>query len=210
MLHAEDRLTATPKETVPNTALAVVRILIASYFLAAATGLVFQPASRTFLDAVLPTGPAQFVTTTYLYVTAFAIMVGFAVRPAALLLAIYIFWSAFVQFDQAEALDLALSEFWRDVALIGALTLVASTEPGTRRAKVTDDGEDQPSPAPRAGAFAPIARLIPGRRKVVLKRAPNDLFRDLDHDIEDDEPEADDIANIFDDPSDERATRVPA
>ena len=113
---------------VSRTVLSVVRILIASYFLASATGLIFEPASRTFLDAVLPQTQAQLVTTTYLFVTAFAIMVGVFVRPAALLLAVYIFWSGFVHYDLAN--PAALAAFWRDMALLGAVLMIAVTEQG--------------------------------------------------------------------------------
>lgn len=130
------RLTARPApanaaigNAVSRTVLSVVRILIASYFLATATGLVFDASSRTFFDAVLPGQTAQLVATIYLFVTAFAIMVGKAVRPAALLLAIYIFWSGFVHYEfGADAA--ALSAFWRDMALLGAILLIAVTEPG--------------------------------------------------------------------------------
>ena len=113
---------------VSRTVLSVVRILIASYFLASATGLIFEPASRTFLDAVLPSTEAQLVTTTYLFVTSFAIMVGVLVRPAALLLAVYIFWSGFLHYDLAE--PAALAAFWRDMALLGAVLMIAVTEQG--------------------------------------------------------------------------------
>lgn len=113
---------------VSRTVLSVVRILIASYFLAAATGLIFEPASRTFLDAVLPQSQAQLVTTTYLFITSFAIMVGVLVRPAALLLSVYIFWSGFLHYDLAQ--PAALAAFWRDMALLGAVLMIAVTEQG--------------------------------------------------------------------------------
>jgi len=117
------------QNTVSRTVLSVVRILIASYFLATATGLIFEPASRTVFDAVLLKHHAQLVSTSYLFITAFAIMVGFVVRPAALLLAVYIFWSGFLHFDQMGTPE-ALAGFWRDMALLGAILLVAVTQPG--------------------------------------------------------------------------------
>ena len=112
-----------------RTVLSVVRILIASYFLATATGLIFDQTSRTFLDGVLVESHAQLIATIYLFVTAFAIMVGFIVRPAALLLSVYVFWSGFVDFSTSMEAA-ALSAFWRNMALLGALLLVAVTEPG--------------------------------------------------------------------------------
>ncbi|MDJ0630347.1 MAG: hypothetical protein QNJ44_18980 [Rhodobacter sp.] len=137
-----------------RTIVAIVRILIASYFLAMATGLVFDPASRTFLDPILPHDQAQFITTVYLYLTAFAIMVGVLVRPAALLLAIYLFWSGFLHYDLSSAA--ALNDFWRDMALLGAVLMIAVTEQG-------------------AGAQVRV-----WRRKVMPRRVHKDEFSSLD------------------------------
>lgn len=114
---------------VSRTVLSVVRILIASYFLATATGLIFEPASRMFLDAVLSHQNATLATTIYLFATSFLIMVGKAVRPAALLLAVYIFWSGFLHYDIGGSPE-ALGAYWRDMALLGAVLLIAVTEPG--------------------------------------------------------------------------------
>ncbi len=128
MMTAQKHRPADVGVMVSRTVLSVVRILIASYFLATATGLIFEPASRTFLDAVLPVSQAQFVTTTYLFLTSFAIMVGIAVRPCALLLSIYIFWSGFLHYDLGD--PVALSAFWRDMALLGSVLMIAVTEQG--------------------------------------------------------------------------------
>jgi uncharacterized membrane protein YphA (DoxX/SURF4 family) len=114
---------------VSRTVLSVVRILIASYFLATGSGLIIEPTSRMFFDAVLSQQNAALLTTSYLFITAFAIMVGRAVRPAALLLAIYIFWSGFVHYRIGGSPE-ALSAYWRDMALLGAVLLIAVTEPG--------------------------------------------------------------------------------
>ncbi|MDJ0826623.1 MAG: hypothetical protein QNJ16_14065 [Rhodobacter sp.] len=128
MMNARAARPAEVGVMVSRTVVAIVRILIASYFLAMATGLVFDPASRTFLDPILPHDQAQFVTTVYLYLTAFAIMVGVLVRPAALLLAVYMFWSGFLFYDLNSAA--ALNDFWRDMALLGAILMIAVTEQG--------------------------------------------------------------------------------
>ena len=132
---------------VSRNVLSVVRILIASYFLAMATGLVFEPASRTFLDPILPLEYAQLTSTTYLFVTAFAIMVGVFLRPAALLLAVYIFWSGFLHYDLGGS-QAALSAYWRDMALLGAILLIAVTEPGAK------------------ARFSPFARPIVAPRRI--------------------------------------------
>jgi len=109
--------------------LAIIRVLIGSYFLAAGTGLILEPSSRTLFDAVLPDQSAVLATTAYLFVTAFMVMTGKMVRPAALLLSIYIFGSAFVHFETVGTPG-ALARFWNDMALLGAVLLVAITQPG--------------------------------------------------------------------------------
>ena len=161
---------------VSRTMFAIIRVLIASYFLATATGLILEPGSRTFFDGVLPADSAAFATTMYLFVTAFAIMVGKLVRPASLLLALYIFWSAFVHFELGSS-PAALGSFWRDMALLGAVLLVAVTEPGgsdsfrlwrrgvaprrivPQRPALDDNGE--PAATPRPAPTRPAATRSP-------------------------------------------------
>jgi len=116
-----------------KTFLSLTRILIASYFLANATGLVFDPSSRTFFDGLLPADQAALATTIYLFGTAFLIMVGYAVRFAALLLAVFVFWSGYVQFETAVSAS-ALTDFWRDMAMLGMLLMIAVVQPGGSRA----------------------------------------------------------------------------
>lgn len=112
--------------------LAVVRMLIASYFLASA-GLIENAQGTTFLTGVLPPGPAEAVASTIYYATAFAIMIGRFVREAALILALFVFWSSF----DARILSAQpglLMEFWRDMALVGAVVLTGLIQtPGRRR-----------------------------------------------------------------------------
>ena len=117
---------------VSSTTQSTVRILIASYFLAIATGLVSDPVSHNFLPHVMDAETATLLTTLYLFPTAFLVMVGYAVRPAALLLAVYLFWASFVHFYHAPAAG-ALAVFWQNVALLAGLTLVAITKPGGSR-----------------------------------------------------------------------------
>ena len=118
-------------EPMNRTVLPIVRILIGSYFMATATGLIFDPSTRTFLDPLMPHQAARAVTTTYLFITAFGIMVGFFLRPASLLLALYIFWSGYAHFILLGTAE-ALASFWRDMALLGSVLLIAIVEPGGR------------------------------------------------------------------------------
>ena len=109
--------------------LSVLRILIASYFLATATGLIMEPGNRTLFEPFLPESYATLLTTVFLFGTAFLIMVGKLLRVAALLLAVYILLSGVLTYDLGSTPE-ALSTFWRDMALLGAVLLIAVTEPG--------------------------------------------------------------------------------
>ena len=183
--------------TVSRNVLSVVRILIASYFLAMATGLVFEPASRTFLDGILPGEYAQLASTTYLFVTAFAIMTGVYLRPAALLLAVYIFWSGFLHYDLGGSQE-ALSAYWRDMALLGAILLIAVTEPG---AKARFNPFSKPAVAPRRIRGEPRTSRRP-QRQTSIDPAPEAPFIDMD------DNSFGEMANLFADLWDESAEDV--
>lgn len=105
---------------------ATARILIASYFLAKALGLIFDP-----------TGMAQFLAISdvpdhlrwpnagFEAMAAIAIMIGFQTRMAAALLALYVFWTSFI-LNYVPGDDYLLGAFWRDLAMIGGLLLLFS------------------------------------------------------------------------------------
>ena len=117
-------------DSISREVLSVVRILIASYFLATATGLIMEPTGRNLFDIILPAAIAQPVSTGFLSVTAFAVMVGYLLRPAALALSVYLVWSALLQQNLIAGDPLALSAFWRDMALLGAVLMIALVQPG--------------------------------------------------------------------------------
>lgn len=179
--------------------LAAVRILIASFFLARGSGLIKLPGDYQLFGAVLPEAQAVMATTVLLFGTGFLIMVGRAVRPAALLLAVFVFWSGFLHHDIASDPQ-ALSGFWRDMALLGAVMLIAMTEPGgserfqffvrqvvPRRVRRTAEGT-----ARRADAADAQVRFASTRRRAAV--APDDMQP----------PEGEeDVVNLFADLQDE-------
>lgn len=112
-----------------RTIFTVIRIMIAAYFLASATTLVFDPMIRTPFDAIMRGDLAHTMAIFYLFGTGIAVMLGFFVRPAALLLAAFVFWSGFAQLSGSTSIE-DLSDFWGEMALLGALLLVAAAEPG--------------------------------------------------------------------------------
>lgn len=114
-----------------SAAVVLVRILIGSYF-AACTGLIDPLVDTTFLGRLLGSTVAETVTVAILYGTAFAIMIGRFVRPAALFLASFFFWASYIPASRNFTLD-TLADFWADMALVGALLLIALLQPGGSR-----------------------------------------------------------------------------
>ena len=100
----------------------VVRLLIASYFIAAATGAVPFESGWALALMLVPAHFADAAVSTFVFTCAFLILIGFQIRAAALLLALFLFWSSFTaSFGPLRSIGFA--DFWRDLVLIGALLL---------------------------------------------------------------------------------------
>lgn len=100
----------------------VMRMLIASYFMALSLGL-FQGAEIARLAApFLPENLATIVMGALVFVLAAMVMTGFHRRSAALVLALVIFWASYLTMFAATAAE-DIGAFWRDLALIGGLML---------------------------------------------------------------------------------------
>lgn len=107
----------------------LVRLLISSYFMALATGIVPYENGRAFMELAFPAPYASFAFTGFVFTTAYLILLGKQVRIAAMLLSIFVFWASYIaNFSQGAALD--LQGFWSDMALIGALMLAATQGDG--------------------------------------------------------------------------------
>ncbi|WP_102110115.1 hypothetical protein [Oceaniglobus roseus] len=109
---------------------ALVRVLIASYFLAS-IGLIDNIADASFLDSLPGPRPSDAFVASILYAACFTVIIGRFVRPAALLLSVFFFCSSYSAAMPTLSLN-ALTEFWRDMALIGALMMIALTDPKAR------------------------------------------------------------------------------
>ena len=107
----------------------VMRILLAAYFLAAATAMFIDPAPRSVFDGLMPSSVGHAMSTFLIFGTALMIMLGVIVRPAALLLGLFVIATGLS--DVMNATDFAdPSQIWSDLALMGALLMIAVTEPG--------------------------------------------------------------------------------
>ncbi len=105
---------------------AVARILIASYFLARASGMIIDPngMGQFLAEAAVP-DYLRWPNAGFELLAALAILIGFQTRMAAALLALYLFWSSFIlNYNPGDAV--AIGAFWRDLALIGALLMLFS------------------------------------------------------------------------------------
>jgi len=117
---------ASNKANVQEFAHATARVLIASYFMAKALGLIIDPTGMEHILAISHV-PDYFrwPNTGFEFLAALAIMVGFQTRTAASLLALYLFWSSFI-LHYTPSDPIAIGIFWRDLAMIGGLLLLFS------------------------------------------------------------------------------------
>ena len=110
----------------------VVRLLIVSYFMAFAIGLIPGTDVTVLANPFMPMGAARMLTGSIVFGLACLILLGIHRRAAALLLAIVLFWASYVVLLSAEGAQ-SIGGFWRDLALIGALILTyADTENATQ------------------------------------------------------------------------------
>ena len=122
----------------------ITRILILSYFLALAGGLINGAEFSRLASPFLADPFATYVTSTVVVVLSAMVLVGFFRRPAALILALILFWASYMtMFATGD-----LTGFWRDLALMAGLLMSAGVGSGfsiARRApNETEDDIDMP------------------------------------------------------------------
>ncbi len=114
-----DRL---PQKALSASAQNLARILIASYFIAAALTLIDGTMGHALARQVVPPEHVALSASAVIFGLAFMVMIAVWLRFAALLLAVVVFWSGFLELLEPAGLQ-SLDVFWRDLALIGALFL---------------------------------------------------------------------------------------
>ena len=121
--------TRTRPETLDQTGQNLVRILIASYFLAVAIGLIPGTGITALSAQILPADQAAIAGNGVLFALAYLVLIGAWLRISALLLATLVFWSSYV-----AHMGVNLEAYWRDMALVGALILTyTQTQPRAER-----------------------------------------------------------------------------
>ena len=121
---------AAPQNHLNQAGQNLVRILIASYFMGIALGLIDGTNATILAKAVMPTDAAHIAGPVVMFSLAFLVMIEMWLRPAALLLSLTMFWSSYIANFGPEG-AMAIGEFWRDVVLIGSLMLTY-LQPGPR------------------------------------------------------------------------------
>src|SRR5690606_1081164 len=116
------QVTAVKPHNLGQSGQNLVRIVIASYFLAVAVGLIPGTDASPLTAAVLPEPYAAAVGQTVIFITAYLVLVGVWLRMAALLLATVLFCSSDIE-NTGSGLRQA---FWRELAPVGALGLAAT------------------------------------------------------------------------------------
>jgi len=111
-------------------ALAAARMLVAAYFIAHATGVIVMPEGIAFVPRGETASVASWATITVVWLTGVALFVGRIVRPAALILGLYTVCSALVSHAGLFAAPIAPQTLWVEIAMVGALSLVALTAKG--------------------------------------------------------------------------------
>ncbi len=112
----------------------LLRILVASYFIGVAAGLIEGTQAAALAAPFLPQPAAEALGAAVVFALAYMVMTGIWLRPAALLLGLVTFWSSYLQHFAAADAAAGIGAFWRDLTLIGALMLTyAGFGPRARR-----------------------------------------------------------------------------
>lgn len=150
--------------TLNATAQNLLRIVIASYFLAVALNLIPGTSLTILAGQVLPIQVAEPLSAMVVFALAFLVMIGLYMRPAALVLGLMTLFASYLHMIELGVAD-ELGTFWRDLVLIAALMLTyAENAPrdyrmrGAIRRKVTPR---RITPAPHPNRPRPVSVAMP-------------------------------------------------
>lgn len=147
----------------------LIRILIASYFIAVSIGLITGTDATPLAATFLPPEQAQFVGSSTFFILGYMVLTGIWLRPAALLLGLIVFWSSYIANFGAQG-TAVVGDFWRDLTLVGALMLTymkSAPRANQRRAMIRW--------TPRVRRIKPTETVAP--RRVVSVAKPTNVVR---------------------------------
>jgi uncharacterized membrane protein YphA (DoxX/SURF4 family) len=169
------------KITLNEAGQTTLRMLIASYFIAAAIGSIPGADTGVLFAAFLPGPMDQIVGASLVFLLATMVLIGAKTRLAALLLAILTFYASYVHLIQIGA-ELALGTFWRDMALIAALMLTYGCDRASAREVLDVEPEpNHPGTAWRREDMRRSRRQIPLAVPASDDSGPINIFAE-DHD----------------------------
>lgn len=119
----------------------IMRLLVLSYFIAASLGWVGDALVIDFMIPLLPADVAVRVMQGLTLALAALILIGFGRKPAALVLALVVFFSSYTALYAGGD----ISAFWRDLALIGALLMTADFASQNTPEEAWPDETSQPA-----------------------------------------------------------------
>lgn len=123
------------------SAKSITRLLVASYFIATAFGLIQGTNIAALAQPFLAEPYASLLMSGLVLGLCAALLTDFHRRPAMLLLSLTVFWASYLTILAAPAGGEDISAFWRDIALIGAL-LAAFGKPVAVVERSTEDEEE--------------------------------------------------------------------
>lgn len=115
----------------------VTRLLVVSFFIALSLGLIEGADIKLLATPFLPEESALLSMRALMLILCVLILTGFWRKPAALILAMMVFWPSYIALYAGGD----VSAFWRDLALIGGL-IMASSE--TNKANKPRETENAP------------------------------------------------------------------
>lgn len=117
----------------------VTRLLIISYFVAVALGLIPGIEVARLGAPFLPETYSLYLMSSIVLVLSAMVLFGIFRRPAALVLALIVFWASYITLYSGGE----IGAFWRDLALIGGLLLTANITTYADRALAEDWDEEE-------------------------------------------------------------------
>ena len=112
----------------------VTRLLIISYFVAVALGLIVGIDVARLAEPFLPELMARYLMRAVVLTLCGMVLFDVLRRPAALVLALIVFWASYITLYSGGE----IGPFWRDLALIGGLLLTANITDYADRALAED------------------------------------------------------------------------
>ena len=152
----------------------VTRILILSYFVALAMGLINGAEMSRLTAPFLSEPDATYLMSGIVVALSALILFGVFRRPAALILSMILFWASYMtMYANGD-----LTGFWRDLALIGGLLMSAGVGQGWSVQRGADTQDPETQHVQRIISTPHAEAETPSRRAISRFREDLDLARE--------------------------------